>query len=61
MFVEWLTANPDAQQRYLAVKRDAERAGDTLAGYVAAKEVWFHDAYREAWAWADATNWRPTE
>lgn len=61
LFVDWLTANPDAQQRYLAVKRDAERAGDTLAGYVAAKEVWFHDAYREAWAWAAATNWRPTE
>lgn len=61
LFVDWLSANPDAQQRYLAVKRDAERAGDTLAGYVAAKEVWFHEAYREAWTWADATDWRPTE
>ncbi|WP_293002092.1 dephospho-CoA kinase [Mycobacterium sp.] len=61
LFVDWLKANPDAQQRYLAVKRDAERAGDTLAGYVAAKEVWFHEAYREAWTWADATHWRPTE
>ena len=27
--------------------------------YVAAKEPWFTDAYREAWAWADATGWRP--
>jgi len=59
LFVDWLRANPDAREQYLAVKRDAERAGD-IAGYVAAKEPWFLDAYRDAWAWADESGWRPT-
>ncbi len=57
LFVDWLAANPDARGHYLAVKRDAEQAGDT-ASYVAAKEPWFTDAYRQAWAWADASGWR---
>jgi dephospho-CoA kinase len=64
LFVDWLTANPDAQEQYLAVKRKAERAGapdDHIADYVAAKERWFSDAYRHAWDWADATGWRPTD
>jgi dephospho-CoA kinase len=56
LFVDWLKANPEARQRYLAVKRDAEQSGD----YVAAKEPWFGEAYREAWAWADATAWTST-
>ena len=60
LFVDWLTANPEAQERYSVVKQDAERTGD-IGGYVAAKEPWFDDAYREAWAWADATGWRPKE
>ena len=60
LFVDWLTANPEARESYLAVKRAAECAGD-MAGYVAAKEPWFDDAYREAWAWADASGWRATE
>jgi dephospho-CoA kinase len=63
LFVDWLAANPDAQEQYLAVKRDAERAGaldDHFADYAAAKEPWFSDAYRQAWDWADATGWRPT-
>ncbi len=58
LFVDWLASNPDAREHYLAVKRDAEQAGD-LASYVAAKEPWFTDAYRDAWAWADATGWQP--
>ena len=58
LFVDWLKANPEARERYLAVKRDAEQAGDG-AGYVAAKEPWFLDAYRDAWAWADESGWRP--
>ena len=58
LFVDWLTANPEARESYLAVKRDAEQAGD-IAGYVAAKEPWFLDAYRDAWAWADESGWRP--
>jgi dephospho-CoA kinase len=64
LFVDWLAANPDAREQYLAVKREAERAGapdDHIADYVAAKEPWFSDAYRHAWAWADATGWRPTD
>jgi dephospho-CoA kinase len=64
LFVDWLAANPDAREHYLAVKREAERAGaldDHTADYVAAKEPWFSDAYRHAWDWADATGWRPTD
>jgi dephospho-CoA kinase len=64
LFVDWLAANPDAQEQYLAVKREAERAGapdDHIADYVAAKEPWFSDAYRHAWDWGDATGWRPTD
>jgi dephospho-CoA kinase len=64
LFVDWLAANPDAQEQYLAVKREAERAGapdDHIADYVAAKEPWFSDAYRHAWDWADASGWRPTD
>jgi len=60
LFVDWLTANPEARERYLAVKRAAECADD-MAGYAAAKEPWFDDAYREAWAWADASGWRAKE
>ena len=62
LFVDWLAANPDAQEQYLAVKRDAERAGtldDHIADYVAAKEPWFSEAYLRAWNWADASGWRP--
>jgi dephospho-CoA kinase len=60
LFVDWLAANPDVRADYLAVKRRAEEQGkgDT-ARYVAAKEPWFLDAYRRAWAWADSTGWRP--
>lgn len=59
LFVDWLTANPDARAGYLAVKRAAQRSGD-LPGDVA-KEPWFGHAYREAWAWADTTKWRPKQ
>jgi dephospho-CoA kinase len=52
LFVDWLVANPDVREEYLAVKRKAAHA--------AAKEPWFRDAYRRAWAWADASGWRPT-
>jgi dephospho-CoA kinase len=61
LFVDWLAANPDAREHYLAVKRQAERATTPDRGieaYVAAKEPWFLDAYRQAWAWADASGWR---
>ncbi len=60
LFVDWLIANPNARDHYLVVKREAERAGDT-ASYATAKEPWLHDAYGEAWTWADDTKWRPTK
>lgn len=55
LFVDWLTANPAAQADYRAVKRNAALTG----AYAQTKEPWFLDAYRRAWAWADATGWRP--
>jgi dephospho-CoA kinase len=60
LFVDWLAANPDVRADYLAVKRGAEkRAGGDISDYVDAKEPWFLDAYRWAWAWADSTGWQP--
>jgi dephospho-CoA kinase len=55
MFVDWLRANPSVQADYLAAKRAALATPD----YAVAKEPWFLDAYRRAWKWADATDWRP--
>ncbi len=62
LFVDWLAANPDARDHYLAVKREAERAATPDSGieaYVATKEPWFLDAYRQAWGWADMSGWQP--
>ncbi|SPM27287.1 dephospho-CoA kinase [Mycobacterium terramassiliense] len=60
LFVAWLRADTGARADYLAVKLKAERsAGGDIARYVAAKEPWYPDAYRRAWAWADSTGWRP--
>ncbi len=59
LFVDWLKANSAAQADYLAVKRDAEAGHPTAVHYADAKEPWFLDAYRRAWAWADATVWQP--
>ncbi len=58
LFVDWLNANPAVQEEYLAVKRDAARHPDP-SGYAEAKEPWFLDSYRRAWAWADTSGWRP--
>ncbi|MCX2932917.1 dephospho-CoA kinase [Mycobacterium sp. CVI_P3] len=58
LFVDWLTANPGVRADYLAVKHAAARNPD-VGGYASAKEPWFLDAYRRAWAWADMTGWRP--
>jgi dephospho-CoA kinase len=57
-------ANPDVREEYLTVKRNAEHAAapdEDIAAYGAAKEPWFLDAYRRAWAWADTSGWRPTD
>jgi dephospho-CoA kinase len=60
LFVDWIRANPSVQADYLTLKRRvaAEAHADTGA-YADAKEPWFLDAYRRAWAWADSTGWRP--
>jgi dephospho-CoA kinase len=60
LFVDWLGANSEVRADYLAVKCAAEKqgGGDTALS-VAAKEPWFLDAYRRAWAWADSTGWQP--
>jgi dephospho-CoA kinase len=55
LFPDWLVANPDVQQDYLAAKRRALSAPD----YAEAKERWFADAYERAWTWAKTTGWRP--
>lgn len=61
LFPAWLSADADARAEYLAVKRDAERAGveGGIKAYADVKEPWFDTAYRQAWAWADRTGWRP--
>jgi dephospho-CoA kinase len=62
LFVDWLNANPEVRDEYLAVKRRAEQAaapdGD-IERYLAVKEPWFSEAYRRAWDWADKSGWRP--
>src|SRR6516225_822186 len=55
LFVDWLNKHPAAQVDYVAAKHAAETSPD----YARAKEPWFLDAYRRAWDWADAVNWRP--
>jgi dephospho-CoA kinase len=55
LFPDWLTANSDARDEYVAVKRRAMSTPD----YVQSKERWFADAHRRAWQWAEATGWRP--
>jgi len=63
LFVDWLVANPVVREEYLAVKRRAEQAasGAGADAYVAAKELWFSEAYRRAWDWADASGWSPSD
>ncbi len=62
LFVDWLKANPNVRDEYLAVKRNADQAaapdGD-IERYLAVKERWFLEAYRRAWDWADRSRWRP--
>jgi dephospho-CoA kinase len=55
LFRDWLAANPDVREEYLAAKRRAQSAAD----YAQAKEPWFADADQRAWEWAETTGWRP--
>ncbi len=62
LFVDWLKANPEVRDEYLAVKRRAEQAaspGGDIERYLAVKEPWFSEAYERAWDWADGSGWRP--
>ncbi|OBG66819.1 MULTISPECIES: dephospho-CoA kinase [unclassified Mycobacterium] len=60
LFVDWLNANADVREQYSRVKRDAAASADgDIVRYITAKEPWFRDAYRQAWEWADATDWKP--
>ncbi len=60
LFRDWLRAEPGVRDEYLALKREVSAAAHrNTGGYADAKEPWFLDAYRRAWAWADATGWRP--
>ncbi|OBJ59704.1 dephospho-CoA kinase [Mycobacterium sp. 1423905.2] len=60
LFVDWLTADPQARAEYADVKRAAADGADgDIVRYVTAKEPWFSEAYRRAWEWADATGWKP--
>lgn len=59
LFVDWLTADAGARAEYLELKRAVAAQGHaTTADYADAKEPWFDDAYRRAWAWAKETGWR---
>ncbi|HWF69418.1 MAG TPA: dephospho-CoA kinase [Mycobacterium sp.] len=62
LFGDWLKANPDVREEYLAVKRKAEQAASpdgNIERYLAVKEPWFSEVYRRAWDWADRSGWRP--
>ncbi|UNB55411.1 dephospho-CoA kinase [Mycolicibacterium sp. YH-1] len=60
LFPDWLRADADARAEYLELKqRVAASEHGTIDDYADAKEPWLHGAYDRAWAWADATGWRP--
>jgi dephospho-CoA kinase len=62
LFVDWLRANPDVRDEYLAAKQRAAAAvpaDDGDAAYAEAKEPWYSNAYPRAWEWAGSTGWRP--
>ncbi|TRW83329.1 dephospho-CoA kinase [Mycolicibacterium sp. 018/SC-01/001] len=62
LFVDWLTAEPAARAEYLELKQRVAAQGHATTGeYADAKEPWFGDAYSRAWAWADASGWRPRQ
>ncbi|AFM17349.1 dephospho-CoA kinase [Mycolicibacterium chubuense NBB4] len=60
LFVDWLKAEPAARAEYLELKRRIAAQGPaSTADHAETKEPWLVDAYRRAWAWADASGWRP--
>lgn len=62
LFVDWLRAEPTARVEYVELKRRVAAQGHATTGeYADAKEPWFADAYRRAWAWAEASGWQPSQ
>lgn len=60
LFRDWLTADAQARDEYLALKRDVAAAGHQTTGDDAdAEEPGMLEAYLRARAWADETGWRP--
>ena len=57
LFRDWLRANPDAQARYLAVKRHL--VGRQIDSYGEGKEPFISAALRAADTWATDTGWSP--
>ena len=56
LFRDWLRANPEARQRYFAVKR--ELSGRQVDEYGDRKEPFISAALDEADRWASLTDWR---
>ncbi len=62
LFPDWLRANPDERDAYLAVKRelsDRYRDDEHSDNYAEAKEPWFDAAAERAEEWARRTGWQP--
>jgi dephospho-CoA kinase len=58
---DWLRADPDAREEYLAVKRSAvAAAGGDIACYAGGKEPWFDTASPRAENWAVTSGWVPS-
>ncbi|MGN6751050.1 MAG: dephospho-CoA kinase [Intrasporangium sp.] len=60
LFRDWLRAVPQEREGYAAHKRALLAADPRTDVYAEAKEPWFEDAWRRAWAWADETGWAPS-
>lgn len=60
LFADWLRAGAAIRNEYLVLTRSVAGQGHSTALECgAAKEPWFVDAYRRAWAWAEETGWKP--
>lgn len=65
LFRDWLRSSDEVSHEYAAIKRRAFEAAASadddsaaLAAYRNAKGPWFDVAYRRAWQWAEASNWK---
>jgi dephospho-CoA kinase len=62
LFRDWLKAEPDEFDAYLALKEQAtaRHVGDaTTDGYALTKEPWITAAYPRGLSWAERTGWSP--